>query len=38
MSVEKMTPSAGGVAAENRSILNPIEMQQQENRDPKQFT
>jgi len=28
MSVEKMTPSAGGAAAENKSFLNPIEMQQ----------
>jgi len=28
MSVEKMTPSAGAAAAENRSFLTPIEMQQ----------
>tara|TARA_B110000285_G_scaffold232767_1_gene304692 strand:+ start:1460 stop:1567 length:108 start_codon:yes stop_codon:yes gene_type:complete len=35
MSVEKMTPSAGGVAADNKSFMNQIEMQQQENRDPK---
>jgi len=27
MSVEKMTPSAGGAAAENKHFLNPMEMQ-----------
>jgi len=26
MSVEKMTPSAGGVAADNKSFMNQIEM------------
>lgn len=40
MSVEKMTPSAGGVAADNRSFLQQIDciQNQEENRDRKQFT